>query len=164
MAEAPPPLVSTQLRRLRRRAAVSLQELAARAGTSAAALHRYESGWSRFEIATLRRIARGLSAEVVVEIRPSNESSQPTATSDRELVELLAPLFWDKPLETGDLETARSWVLERVLTLGDRDQVRAARAFFGDDAIREAIGRRGVDRRTRNYWQTILEEQCIPRS
>jgi hypothetical protein len=74
------------------------------------------------------------------------------------MVRLLRPLFWDKPLAACDLVDHRSWVLARVLLFGDRSQVRAARAFFGDDAIREALRRREIDARTRAYWAVILGE------
>ncbi len=68
----------------------------------------------------------------------------------------LSPLFWDCDLHESDLADHAGWVLERVLTSGNRDQVRAARAFFGDEAVRLAAERRGVDRRTRHFWRLIL--------
>ena len=46
--------VGLQIRALRKERGWSLAELARRAGTSAPTLHRYESGWERFELATLR--------------------------------------------------------------------------------------------------------------
>jgi hypothetical protein len=53
----------------------------------------------------------------------------------------------------------RSWVLSRVLMFGDLRQVRAARSFFGDEAIREALRRREVDRRTHSFWSVVLDEE-----
>lgn len=79
------------------------------------------------------------------------------------MVRAFAPLFWDHDLKPRDLVRYRDWVLERVLTMGDRSQVRDARAYFGDDAVRSAIRRRGVDARTRAYWKLILgDEQSAP--
>jgi hypothetical protein len=75
------------------------------------------------------------------------------------MVRLLRPLFWDKPLAAADLIDHRPWVLARVLLFGDRRQVVAARSFFGDEAIREALQRREVDRRTRAYWSVILDDE-----
>jgi hypothetical protein len=39
---------------------------------------------------------------------------------------------------------------------GGREQVAAARSWYGDHALREAAGRRGIDARTRNYWNLVL--------
>jgi len=72
------------------------------------------------------------------------------------LLKTLGPLFWDRDLRASDLAGHAAWVLERVLTAGNREQVKAARALFGDDSLRRSLARRGVDRRTRNYWSLIL--------
>jgi hypothetical protein len=34
--------------------------------------------------------------------------------------------------------------------------VTAARSYFGDDAVRRAIERLGMDAQTRAYWRSIL--------
>jgi transcriptional regulator with XRE-family HTH domain len=151
-----PPL-GQQIRVLRERRGWTLAELARRAGTSGPTLHRYENGWDRFEVRTLRRIGAALDARLEVRFVPT--ASRPLAVRRRpakELAAALAPLFWDRPLREADLAAYEGWVLERVLTAGNREQVRAARTFFGDDAVGRAAERRGVDRRTRNYWRLIL--------
>jgi transcriptional regulator with XRE-family HTH domain len=148
--------ISAQIRELRKSRGLSLQELARRAGTSAPALHRYETGWDRFEIATLRRIAAALGARLEIRLKPEDVRRPFTKPSDRQLARLLAPLFWDRKLIPADLREYPRWVLGRVLMYGNMDQVRAARRFFGDAAIREAISQRGIDRRTRNYWTIML--------
>jgi transcriptional regulator with XRE-family HTH domain len=149
-----------QIRQLRRERGWTLAELARRAGTSAPTLHRYENGWYRFELETLRRIGAALGARLEVRLIPGTShpvaATRPTAGA---LVKLLAPLFWDRDLGEPDLVEYSGWVLERVLTAGNRRQVRAARTFFGDEAVRAATGRRGVDRRTREYWRVILGER-----
>lgn len=132
---------------------MTLQQLADKVGTSASALHRYETGWDRFEVATLRRIATALGAHLDVRLIESRTVERPSPAA---LVEQLAPLFWDKRLTVVDLEAHPAWVLSRVLRLGDWVQVRAARSFFGDAAIRDVIGRRGMDARTRAYWKVML--------
>jgi hypothetical protein len=76
--------------------------------------------------------------------------------SPASLIRTLAPLYWDRDLREADLSRHAGWVLERVLTSGDLVQVLAARRFFGDDAVRDAAERRGVDKRTRAYWRLIL--------
>jgi len=89
--------------------------------------------------------------------------------SPRELARLLAPVFWDKDLTPSDLAEYPRWVLSRVLMFGDSAQVAASRRFYGDAAIREAVARRGVDERTRNYWALVLPApgetpRCIRKS
>ncbi len=151
--------IGAQIRRLRVAKGWTLAELAKRAGTSAPTLHRYEGGWDRFEVATLRRIARALGSylEIRMVSEEADRASAPGA-SRRQLVSLLAPLFWDRKLAPGDLDRYPGWVLRRVLAFGDRRQVAAARRFFGDDAVRAAAAHRSVDPRTRNYWRLILQE------
>jgi len=154
------PLIGQEIRRLRTARGMTLEQLAARAGTSASALHRYEAGWDRFELSTLRRISAALGVRLEVRLREGEGESQRLDRVPRanELVQLLAPLFWDKQLTTRDLEAHPLWVLGRVLMYGDRRQVDASRARFGDDMIRRAIRARGVDARTRRYWELVLED------
>jgi len=146
-----------QIRRLRERRGWTLATLARRAGTSAPALHRYENGWDRFRVDTLRKVAGALGARLEVRLVPSADARSRRAPTRRALLETLAPLFWDRDLRAADLAAHEGWVLERVLTAGGGEQVKAARAYFGDDAVRRALARRGVDRRTRNYWSLILD-------
>lgn len=151
-----PPL-GQQIRALRQERGWTLAELARRAGTSGPTLHRYENGWDRFELDTLRRIGAALGARA--EVRLVAAPSRPAVArrpSGKAMVKRLAPLFWDRDLRDSDLAQYPGWVLERVLTHGTRTQVRAARAFFGDEAVRRAAERRGVDPRTRHYWRLIL--------
>lgn len=147
--------IGPQIARLRREKGLSIEEVARAAGTSTPSLHRYESGWDRFEVRTLRRICRALDAhlEIVLRPRPTEASRPPTAN---ELVRLLDPLFWDHDLAPSDLVDHPVWVVGRVLMYGEHSQVRAVRRYFGDDAIRQAIGQRGMDPRTRNYWEIVL--------
>jgi hypothetical protein len=114
-----------------------------------------EGGWDRFELTTLRKIAAALGARVEIRLVPALEGSpgQPTA---RRLVKLLSPLFWDKELSERDLEEYQGWVIARALMFGDRRQAAAVRRFFGDEAILEAVERRGIDPRTRSYWTQVL--------
>lgn len=120
-------------------------------------MHRYENGWDRFELETLRRISSALGARLVIELVPGGRGVARKRVSPGSLTRILAPLFWDRDLREADLSRHPGWVLERVLTSGNRVQVLAARRFFGDDAVREAAQRRGVDERTRAYWRQVLE-------
>jgi transcriptional regulator with XRE-family HTH domain len=153
-----PAPIGQQIRRLRQGHGWTLAELGRRAGTSAPTLHRYESGWDRFELATLRKIAAALGARLEVRIvpRPERRGGGGKGMPWKSLAKLLSPLFWDRDLRESDPEEHPDWILGRVLALGNRDQVAAVRRYFGDDAIRRAVERRGVDARTRNYWRLIL--------
>ena len=144
-----------EIRRQRRARGMTLAELARRAGTSAPTVHRYESGWDRFEVATLRRLAAALDARLEIRLVPTRATA-PRRPARGDLVRDWAPLFWNHRLRIRDLDRHPTFVLERVLTSGTLEQVRAARAFFGDDAIRKAVARRGVDARTREYWRLVL--------
>ena len=153
MSDAP---IGFQIHTLREERGWSLAELAQRAGTSASALHRYESGWERFEVATLRRLARALGARLQVSLeRVPRDEPQATPTRSS-LADLLRPLFWDRRLEPRDLEDYPLWVLRRVLMYGNRLQAGASRRFFGDAAVRAAAAHRETDPRTRNYWSLVL--------
>jgi len=160
----PPSPIGTQIRRLREARGLTLSALARLAGTSAPTMHRYESGWDRFELNTLRKIAVALGAALEVRLTPTPELPRSVRPTPRKLLALLAPLFWDRKLKRTDLERHRTWLLCRVLMFGSQPQVRAVRSYFGDAAIRRAIRRREIDSRTRNYWELILVESCTPRS
>ena len=152
---APAP-IGAQIRKLRMQRGLTLSALAQKAGTSAPTLHRYESGWDRFEVGTLRRIAAALGAGLEIRfILPSREQRdrRPAAVK---LVRVLAPLFWDLKLDVSHVTGNPRWVLGRVLMFGTPTQVRAARSFYGDGAIRDAVRQRGIDARTRNYWNLML--------
>ena len=149
------PLIGNQIRAIRKARGLSLQALAKRCGTSAPTLHRYETGWDRFEIATLRRIAAALGARLEISLRMQDQET--SIPDKRKLRNLIAPLFWDRKLTVADLNEHPGWVLGRVLMYGNVDQVHAARAWYGDAAIAAAVAQRGIDERTRNYWKTILD-------
>ena len=153
MANGP---IGLQIRALRKQRGWSLAELAQRAGTSAPTLHRYESGWDRFEVATLRRLAAALGTQLNLGLQPLPGAGSATKMSCSELVRLLTPLFWDRPLQESDVDEYPEWVLRRVLMYGDMRQVEASRHYFGDDFIRTATAHRETDDRTRNYWHLIL--------
>jgi len=145
-----------QIRRLRQARGWTLADLAGRAGTSAPTIHRYENGWDRFELETLRKISSALRARLEIRLIPGAGATSAKPVSPASLIRILTPLFWDRDLRKSDLSRHSGWVLERVLTSGSRAQVLAARTFFGDEAVREAAERRGVDARTRAYWRLVL--------
>lgn len=153
------PLLGPRLRELRRHKKLSLKALADEAGTSPSALHRYESGWDRFELRTLRRLARALDVRLVVSLEPREGPAAPSRDSQARLAGCLRPLFWDVDLVPKHITEYPNWVLRRVLQFGDWDQVRRAREFFGDEAVRRAVDHRSMDERTRRFWNVVLRPE-----
>jgi hypothetical protein len=80
------------------------------------------------------------------------------------MLKLLTPLFWDKPLSAADLAEHASWVIGRVVMYGNLDQMLATRRYYGDDLIRDAIVQRGIDSRTRGYWEIMLGQASASES
>jgi len=156
--EAAPAAIGSQIRDLRRLQNLTLNEVAKRAGTSAPTLHRYESGWDRFEVATLRRIAAALDACLEIRLKKKSTPRRMKNVIPSKIIPILSPLFWDRDLTSDDFRDFPGWIMCRVLMYGNIEQVRAARAFFGDQALREALEKRIIDRRTRNFWNLYLGE------
>ena len=150
--------IGLRIRHLRLDRGWSLAELARRAGTSAPSLHRYESGWDRFEVATLRKIATALDARLEIRIEPMSVRAQPGKPQRREVKRLIDPLIWDRDISAQDLDQYPRWIIMRVLMWGNMEQARMVRRYYGDNAIREAIKARGMDGRTRSFWRTVLKD------
>jgi transcriptional regulator with XRE-family HTH domain len=164
--QASSPVLGARLRQLRLSKELSLKDLAQLTGSSASAIHRYESGWDRFEVRTLRRLAAALGAELTIRLDPMDScASGPVpgdASAPDRVREALAPLFWDTDLHCEHLSEYPQWVLRRVLEDGDREQHRIARTFFGDEAVRQALQHRSASPRVRRYWDVVLgEEECL---
>ncbi len=150
------PLLGPRLRSLRQRKGLSLKELADKIGSSVSAIHRYESGWGRFELRTLRRLAAALDARLDISLDPLRPDGSADHASPAQLVRKLRPLFWDVDLKPEHLDENPQWVLRRVLRFGDWLAVRRVRMHFGDDAVRDAAAHRSMDARTRRLWHVIL--------
>jgi len=153
--EAPNAPLGPAIRRLRKDKGLSLKQLAARIGTSESAVHRYESGWDRFEIRTLRRLAEALDATLEIRLEKRSDADDPRDA--RDLSRRLAPLFWDVDLQPHHLRDNPDWVLRRVLEFGDLDQNRWVRRYFGDDAIARAAQHRSMSPRVRRFWEVVLQ-------
>jgi len=150
--------ISRQIGERRKRLGLSLSQLARRVNTSPATLSRYENGWSRFEVATLRKLATALDCELVVELRPRPRwVEQPTG---EQVVQQIGRLFWDQILTIDHLEKHPLWVVERVLEYGNLGDIRILAAFFGrEDLLRLASEARFSSDRTQTFWQQILERE-----
>lgn len=152
--------ISRQIGERRKKLGLSLSRLARRVNTSPATLSRYENGWSRFEVATLRKLATALDCELVVELRPRPRWVEIPAPED--VVRQIGRLFWDQILTIDHLEKHPLWVVERVLDYGNLGDIRILAAFFGrEDLLRLACDARFSSDRTQTFWQQILEREGV---
>ena len=150
--------ISKQIGSRRKRLGLSLSQLARRVNTSPATLSRYENGWSRFEVATLRKLATALDCDLVVKLQPRPRwVEQPSAEN---VVQQIGRLFWDLDLSTSHLEDHAQWVVERVLEFGSLGDIRILSAFFGREILLILVGEaRFSSDRTRVFWQHVLERE-----
>ncbi len=150
--------VTGQLRERRQQLGLSLTQLARRSDTSAATLSRYENGWTRFEVYTLRKLATALDCELEVKLVPNlRPGSKPRKS---EVVRTIERLFWDVPLKTGHLEKNTLWVVERVLEYGNLDDVASLVAWLGREAFLRHVGEaRFSSDKTRGFWEHILRRE-----
>jgi transcriptional regulator with XRE-family HTH domain len=152
--------ISRQLASRRRRLGLSLSQLARRANTSPASLSRYENGWSRFEISTLRKLATALDCDLMVKLQPRPRwVEQPTAEN---VVQQIGRLFWDVDLTTSHLDEYPLWVVERVLEYGSLGDVRILAAFLGREKLLDLVSTsRFSSERTRQFWQQMLKREGL---
>ena len=154
-------VVSKQIRARREELGLSLAQLARRADTSAATVSRYESGWARFEVYTLRKLATALGCELVISLRPKDRP--PHRPSPSEVVKRLQRLFWDQRLAVEHLEANSLWVVERVVELGDLDDVRLLIGHLGKERFLQHVAEaRFSSEKTRAFWQQILAREGVP--
>jgi transcriptional regulator with XRE-family HTH domain len=151
--------ISRQLRERRRERGLSLAQVASRSGTSVAAVSRYENGWTRFELYTLRKLAASLGCELSVSLTPRERPGQPEPA---EVVARVGRLFWDRRLEVRDLEESTTWVVERVLEYGDLEDVRLLVGLLGRDGFLQRVSEaRFSSDRARVFWEKILEREGV---
>jgi hypothetical protein len=123
-----------------------------------AAVHRYENGWSRFEVRTLEKLATALGFRLDLALRPRGPRSR--RESRREVARRIRRLFWDRELRTADLDRYPRWVVRRVLTLGQLDDVRSLIGYYGREPFLDIVA--GIEwdsATTRAFWQAVLERE-----
>jgi transcriptional regulator with XRE-family HTH domain len=154
--------LSRQLRKERLAAGLTLSQLARRVHTSAATLSRYENGWGRFEVYTLRKLATALGCRLRIRLEPRKRPGEDAPPSHAEGFQNLKRLFWDHDLREADLEAHPVWILERVLEYGSLADVQflirrmGRRTFL--EGVREA---RMPTARTRSFWLEMLEMEGL---
>lgn len=149
--------LSGQLRHWRKTAGLSLGAVARRADTSAATLSRYENGWQRFELRTLRKIAKAIGCTLEVRLRPASRPA--TTMSPSQVIGQLQRLFWDAKLTTRDLEEHFTWIVERVLEYGALPDVKALLALAGKTKFLGAVAESRLAGRTETFWMHMLAKE-----
>jgi transcriptional regulator with XRE-family HTH domain len=156
----PPEDISSQIGARRRELGLSLTQLARRADTSPATLSRYENGWSRFEVSTLRKLATALGCDLVVGLKPKERRVDQPRRS--EVVHRLQRLFWDQDLNARHLDENPLWVVERVLEYGNLDDVHVLVGLMGREGfLRHVSEARFSSDRTRVFWQQMLSKEGL---
>ncbi len=150
--------ISKMLKSRRHQLGLSLSALARRTDTSPATISRYENGWNRFELGTLRKLATALGCELEIHLTPIERPEK--KLKPRELIAQLGRLFWDHQLRPADLRNHRLWVVERVLEYGALSDVLALRDSLGKPAFLDCIRQaRLSSNRTRTFWQQMLSKK-----
>ena len=159
--------ISKELKKRRLEIGLSLSELARLADTSSATISRYENGWTRFEIGTLKKLALALKCELQISFNPLDETD-PSTTDSSSLIAGLKRLFWDCDFSGKTVEEYPVWVTERVLELGRLSDVKALQQLMGRRSfmnfVRECTR---VSKKTRIFWNAILRKEgmkCMKKS
>lgn len=154
--------ISEQLRQRRKELGLSLSDVSRRAGTSVAALSRYENGWTRFEVFTLRKLASALDCDLHIALRRKTVATT-DSPSLRKARRILKRLFWDHKLSEADFAVRPTWVTERVLEYGNLEDVRLLRDTLGRARfIKTVAAASRLSPRTRSFWNQILTMEGVP--
>lgn len=150
--------ISELLRRQRLNKGLSLSQLAARADTSAATLSRYENGWQRFELYTLRKMATALGCRLEIDLVPAEREK---GSPEKDIViDTLKRLFWDRPLDTALLDAYPTWVTKRVLEFGTLNDVRLLISYLGRKRFLDITAQIGFScAKTAVFWKHMLEKE-----
>jgi len=150
--------ISRQIHERRKQLGLSLAQFARRVNTSPATLSRYENGWTRFEVYTLRKLATALGCDLVVKLEPKAHRTDPPKRP--KVVQRLRRLFWDQSLTARHLEENPMWVVERVLEYGNLEDVHHLVLYLGRNTfLGHVSGARFSSDRTRVFWQQILSRE-----
>lgn len=132
-----------------------LSRLARLAGTSVATLSRYETGWSRFEFATLRKLASALGYRLEVVWHPLQQG-EPCET-EAQLVQRVGRLFWDRRLDRGDVQLYPRWIVGRVIQYGKIADIRALVTFLGREKFLGIVADlRMPSTKVERFWHAML--------
>lgn len=152
--------LSSDLRHLRKMQGMPLSRLARLVGTSSATISRYESGWSRFELTTLRKLATALGYRIEITWRPLRQSG--AWETEEQLIRKLGRLFWDRRLERGDVDRYPRWMVGRVIQYGKIADIQALCAFLGRERFIGIISdHRMPSAKLERFWNAMLRLEGV---
>ncbi|MCK5115609.1 MAG: helix-turn-helix domain-containing protein [Candidatus Aegiribacteria sp.] len=159
--------ISDKLRERRRECGLSLSELARLADTSPATLSRYENGWTRFEVATLRKLASALNCRLKIEFVPAEEFDR-TRITKSEVIDDLKRLFWESEFNSEVLDRYPVWAVKRVLESGQLKDIHSLQILMGRDIFLESVLKSTrLSTKTQGFWNLILKKEgmsCMKKS
>ncbi len=159
--------VSEQLKRRRIEMGLSVYDLARLADTSPATISRYENGWTRFEIATLRKLAMALDCRLDVNLSACRNSTRDPGSA-KDIIKQLKRLFWDTEFSGNTVKDHSVWVVERVLENGRLSDVHALQHLMGKESFLESVQKATrLSPETGDFWNGILRKEgmeCTKRS
>ncbi len=159
--------ISEKLRGRRLQSGYSLSEFARLADTSPATLSRYENGWTRFEVSTLRKLASAMGYRLQIEFIPNKANSR-TEMNESEIIDSLKRLFWESDFNPEILDKYPVWAVERVLESGQLQDIHSLQDLMGRDLFLESVLRcTRLSPKTRIFWNSILKKEgmsCMKKS
>ncbi len=146
---------------------LSIYDLARLADTSPATISRYENGWTRFEMATLRKLAMALECRLDVNLSACCSSTKfPGSIED--VIKRLSRLFWDTEFSGDTVKDHPVWVVERVLENGKLSDVHALQHLMGREHFLKSLQKATrLTPETRTLWNGILQKEgmeCMKKS
>ncbi|MFH1830727.1 MAG: helix-turn-helix transcriptional regulator [Pseudomonadota bacterium] len=152
--------LSKALKDLRIKRGMSLAKLASLVNTSVSTLSRYESGWERFELYTLNKIATSLGYKLDIDFKENRPVRAPKTISGA--IKKLQRLFWDHKLTKNDFTRYPVWITERVIEYGSLEDVQALINVLGKKAfLKQVANSRFQSPKTEAFWKMILEKEGI---
>jgi hypothetical protein len=74
-------------------------------------------------------------------------------------------LFWDVNLKEIDLQKSRRFIIERILSRGDLEDLKWASDFYGKELIKNVlINNKSLDAKSQNFWClyfNVDKSKCI---
>lgn len=68
-------------------------------------------------------------------------------------------IFWDVHVDTMDVETKAAFIVERVFTRGDVEDIRYCRRFYGDEKVKQLLLRaKDLDKKSLYLASAIVGE------
>jgi len=138
---------------------MTLAALARRADTSVPTVSRYENGWTRFEVYTLKKLATVLGCRLEISLVPlPDHSNKPSRLN--QFVRRVNRLFWDRPIEKDDIKNHIAWVIKRILEYGNLDDVKSLINIIGKNRFLGEVADIHFDSpRTAAFWRLMLKKE-----